>query len=79
MNNEMLDKWLKEFSELERKYDRFWELKEKAEREGRKELAKRNDYKMDVVAAKQEGMILALEIFGYAVKYQDGKYVVVVR
>lgn len=79
MTKEMLDKWLEAFNDLEKRYNRFLDKMSRHEREGKMELAKKNEARMDMIAEKQKGMIDALEIFGYAVQYQDGKYVVVVK
>ena len=79
MTQEMLNKWLEAYNELEKEYNRLWDKMEKHEREGKMELARKNAYQMDLIAERQEGMIVALEIFGYTAQYQNGQCVIVVN
>ncbi len=77
MTREMLDKWLEKYNSLEKQYDKEWDRMDKCDREGNIERSKIHSDKMDIISAKQDGMMDALRIFGYTAIYQDGKYVIV--
>ena len=77
MGSKMLDKWLERYNELDRAYDRAEDKYERHEKEGRPDAAARDERRMDVIYAKMLGMVEALQCFGYTIRYQDGKNVVV--
>lgn len=74
----MIDKWLESYNKLDRKYDSLREKAEKYEKNGDAERAKTFNERMDYIIGYQDGMIEALNIFGYFLQYQDGENVVVV-
>lgn len=75
--NKMLDKWLESYNKLEEKHDRLWEKYTRYQQSGDKTRERRTFERMEYIESYQEGMIEALNIFGYCLQYQDGQYVVV--
>lgn len=79
MTQKMLDKFLEEYNRLDKKYDRFWDKRDEAEKNGDTEKAKARDKKMDEIAERMDGMLEALMIFGYTVRNYNGENYIVER
>ena len=75
--NRMLDEWLKSYNRLDEKYDKLWNKSENYEKRGDVKRANWCNRRMDTISDFQDGMVEALNIFGYDVKYQYGKNVIV--
>ena len=68
----MLDKFLEAYNDLDRAYDRYDDkLAKYISEDASEDRIRRLEARMDKISAKMDGMVDALNIFGYTVKWQD--------
>lgn len=86
MTKEMQKKWLEAYNELEKQYDKEWDKLNKSERDGNEDRAKKHRERMDLLEARQQGMVDVLNILGYTLTransnegFYAGNYAIVVN
>jgi len=77
LDRKILDRWLEKYNALEKKSDKYLERQREYESRGENRKAARAEAASDEIDAKCEGMVKALNIFGYTTVYQNGELKVV--
>lgn len=79
MINDMLAQWLVQYKRLDTISDRQWDKVERYTNTGDWARAERAAKKMAVADAEMNGMLTALNLFGYKITFHDGEYKVILE
>lgn len=65
MTDHQKQAFMASLNQLDKRYDRYWTLLNRAEASGDTEKANRCQAKIDCISAEMDGMLSALQIFGH--------------